>query len=88
MASPITGIIGTPVSCANLIAPGFGICSGPWGPSGVIIILVDGTFKSLTMSLYASDPPLELDPLTNEYPTSSPTLTISSASLLMLASPM
>ena len=44
------GMITAPVFCAARMIPGFGIFSGPLGPSGVIAIKDGGLFNTFTIS--------------------------------------
>ena len=69
LTSTIIGIIGLPEFCAKINAPGLTLCSGPVGPSGVMIILaLVFSLKKLSIFFIASLPPLLLDPLKKLYP--------------------
>ena len=80
-------MITAPVFCAARMIPGFGIFSGPLGPSGVIAIKDGGLFNTFTISGKISDPPLELHPQSSRHPSFDPILEISSASRLVPVKP-
>ena len=67
--------------------PGFGIFSGPLGPSGVIATRHGGLSSAFTISIKISEPPSELDPLSIFHPSFEPILDISSPSRFVPARP-
>ena len=80
MEQDATGMIVAPVFWAALIIPGFGIFSGPLGPSGVIATKHGGLSSKLTILVKISGPLSELDPLSSCQPRFKPILAIISAS--------